>query len=96
MSPPSSTGRSLPASDLKTLVRRASTGFALSMVVLLGLVAAGEDHLIVMVVLLCCAFGCLGMTVPNATVLALEEHGAIAGTASSLIGTMQFGLGGRW
>ena len=31
--------------------------------------------------------------VPNATVLALEEHGAIAGTASSLIGTLQFGLG---
>jgi MFS transporter, DHA1 family, multidrug resistance protein len=78
---------------LKALVRRASTGFALSMLVLVSLFAAGVDHLVVMVVLLCCAYACLGMTVPNATVLALEEHGAIAGTASSLIGTLQFGLG---
>jgi MFS transporter, DHA1 family, multidrug resistance protein len=46
-----------------------------------------------MVVLLCCAYACLGMTVPTSTILALEEHGAIAGTASSLIGTLQFGLG---
>jgi len=69
---------------LKALVRRASTGFAVSMLVLLSLFAAGVDHLVVMVVLLCCAYACLGMTVPNATVLALEEHGAIAGTASSL------------
>ena len=78
---------------LKTLVRRASTGFALAMLLLLGLFAAGVDHLVVMVALLCCAYACLGMTVPTSSILALEEHGAIAGTASSLIGTMQFGLG---
>jgi DHA1 family bicyclomycin/chloramphenicol resistance-like MFS transporter len=78
---------------LKTLVRRASTGFALAMLVLLGLFAAGIDHLVVMVVLLCTAYACLGMTVPTSSILALEEHGAIAGTASSLIGTLQFGLG---
>jgi DHA1 family bicyclomycin/chloramphenicol resistance-like MFS transporter len=46
-----------------------------------------------MVALLCCAYACLGMTVPTSSILALEEHGAIAGTASSLIGTLQFGLG---
>jgi DHA1 family bicyclomycin/chloramphenicol resistance-like MFS transporter len=78
---------------LKSLVRRASTGFALAMLVLLGLFAAGVDHLVVMVALLCSAYACLGMTVPTSTVLALEEHGAIAGTASSLIGFLQFGLG---
>jgi DHA1 family bicyclomycin/chloramphenicol resistance-like MFS transporter len=78
---------------LKTLVRRASTGFALAMLVLLGLFAAGVDHLVVMVVLLCTAYACLGMTVPTSSVLALEEHGEIAGTASSLIGFLQFGLG---
>ena len=33
------------------------------------------------------------MTVPTSSILALEDHGAIAGTASSLIGTLQFGLG---
>jgi MFS transporter, DHA1 family, multidrug resistance protein len=78
---------------LKTLVRRASTGFAIAMLLLLGLFAAGVDHLVVMVALLCCAYACLGMTVPTSSILALEEHGAIAGTASSLIGTLQFGLG---
>ncbi|HEV2701210.1 MAG TPA: multidrug effflux MFS transporter [Steroidobacteraceae bacterium] len=78
---------------LKSLVRRASTGFALAMLVLLGLFAAGVDHLVVMVVLLCSAYACLGMTVPTSSVLALEEHGAIAGTASSMIGFLQFGLG---
>jgi DHA1 family bicyclomycin/chloramphenicol resistance-like MFS transporter len=78
---------------LKSLVRRAATGFALAMLVLLGLFAAGVDHLVVMVVLLCCAYACLGMTVPTSSVLALEEHGEIAGTASSLIGFLQFGLG---
>jgi DHA1 family bicyclomycin/chloramphenicol resistance-like MFS transporter len=78
---------------LKSLVRRASTGFALAMLLLLGLFAAGVDHLVVMVALLCTAYACLGMTVPTSSVLALEEHGAIAGTASSLIGFLQFGLG---
>ncbi|HEY1898297.1 MAG TPA: multidrug effflux MFS transporter [Steroidobacteraceae bacterium] len=78
---------------LKALVRRASTGFAVAMLLLLSLFAAGVDHLVVMVTLLCCAYACLGMTVPTATILALEEHGAIAGTASSLIGTLQFGFG---
>jgi MFS transporter, DHA1 family, multidrug resistance protein len=78
---------------LKNLVRRASTGFAVSMLLLLALFAAGVDHLVVMVALLCCAYACLGMTVPTSSILALEEHGAIAGTASSLIGTLQFGLG---
>ena len=78
---------------LRALVRRASTGFALAMVVLLALFAAGIDNLVVMVFLLCCAYACLGMTVPTSTILALDDHGAIAGTASSLIGTLQFGLG---
>ncbi|HTV79313.1 MAG TPA: multidrug effflux MFS transporter [Steroidobacteraceae bacterium] len=78
---------------LRNLVRRASTGFALAMLLLLGLFAAGVDHLVVMVALLCCAYACLGMTVPTSSILALDDHGSIAGTASSLIGTLQFGLG---
>jgi DHA1 family bicyclomycin/chloramphenicol resistance-like MFS transporter len=86
-------GRLAMRMGLKALVRRASTGFALAMLLLLGLFAAGIDHLVLMVALLCCAYACLGMTVPTATILALDDHGAIAGTASSLIGTLQFGLG---
>ncbi len=33
-----------------------------------------------------------GMVGPNATVLALENHGARAGTASALLGALQFGI----
>ena len=78
---------------LRALVRRASTGFALMLLVLLGLFAAGVDHLWLLIMLLCSGFACLGMTVPTAAILALEDHGAIAGTASSLMGTLQFGVG---
>ena len=31
----------------------------------------------------------MGMVIPTTSVLALEEHGAIAGTASALLGTLQ-------
>ena len=35
-------------------------------------------------------FGFLGLVVPSTTVLALDAHGSIAGTASALMGTFQF------
>ncbi len=35
------------------------------------------------------AFGFLGLVLPTTGVLAMEEHGAIAGTASALMGTLQ-------
>ena len=38
-------------------------------------------------------FGFLGLVVPATAVLALDEHGAIAGTASALMGTLQFVAG---
>lgn len=39
-----------------------------------------------------CVIG-LGLVFPNATALALERHGSLAGLASSLMGAMQFGAG---
>jgi MFS transporter, DHA1 family, multidrug resistance protein len=36
---------------------------------------------------------CLGFVLPNAPALALSRHGEAAGTASALLGAMQFGLG---
>jgi len=78
---------------LRRLVRSAATGFALVMLLLLALFAAGVDHLAVLTGLLMLAYACLGMTVPPSSVLALDEHGAIAGTASALMGTVQFGVG---
>jgi len=78
---------------LKRLVRRSATGYALVMLALLALFASGVDRLAVLVALLFAGYGCLGMLLPTATVLALEEHGSIAGTASALMGTVQFATG---
>jgi DHA1 family bicyclomycin/chloramphenicol resistance-like MFS transporter len=38
-------------------------------------------------------FGSLGVMLPAVTVLALHPHGALAGTASALMGTLTFGTG---
>ena len=78
---------------LRHLVRRAATGFAVVLLVLLALVLSGVDRLDALVVLLFIGYGCLGMVLPTAAVLALEHHGSIAGTASALMGTLQFAMG---
>lgn len=78
---------------LRALVRRAAAGFALVLLVLLALYACGMDRLSVLIVLLFVSFGFLGMVLPTTTVLALEEHGSVAGTASALMGTLQFATG---
>jgi len=62
------------------------------MLVMLGsfvIMAAGVDRLAVMAVFLFIGYSFLGIMLPNASVLALERHGAIAGTASALLGTVQ-------
>ena len=39
-------------------------------------------------------YGFLGLVIPTSAVLALEDHGEIAGTASSLMGTLHFVISG--
>lgn len=78
---------------LRALVRLASAGFALVLLILLGLYASGVDRLEALAVLLFVSFGFLGMVLPTTTVLALEDHGSAAGTASALMGTLQFATG---
>ncbi len=56
--------------------------------------AAGIDRLALLMGMLFLAFACLGLVVPSTMVLALEEHGAIAGMASALGGTLQMVTGG--
>jgi MFS transporter, DHA1 family, multidrug resistance protein len=60
------------------------------MVLLLATRLAGIDNFVVMTVLLLAGYGFLGLVVPSSAVLALEAHGRIAGTASALMGTLQF------
>lgn len=78
---------------LKPMVRVAAHGHAAVMLTLLLLFALGVEALPVMLVLLFIGFGFLGLIVPTSAILALESHGPIAGTASALLGTLQFGTG---
>jgi len=78
---------------LVPMVKVAVIGYAAVMSLLLALNLAGIERLDVMLALLFIGFGFLGLVVPTTAVLALEEHGAIAGTASALMGTLQFVVG---
>ena len=78
---------------LARLVRTAVIGYSVVMVALLLLNVAGVDNLGVMMALLFVGYGFLGLVMPSSAVLALEDHGKIAGTASALLGTIQFATG---
>jgi MFS transporter, DHA1 family, multidrug resistance protein len=78
---------------LNRVVRVAVTGFAVSMIALFAIFAAGIDSMWVLSALMFVAFSFLGLVVPSTAVLAMEEHGEIAGTASALMGTLQLVVG---
>jgi DHA1 family bicyclomycin/chloramphenicol resistance-like MFS transporter len=61
---------------------------------LLGLTLIGFDSLRVLIPLLFVTFAFLGLVLPSTMVLALEDHGPIAGIASALGGTLQMVTGG--
>jgi DHA1 family bicyclomycin/chloramphenicol resistance-like MFS transporter len=72
----------------------ASVGFAAFTVVLFVLALAGVVTLWLCMAGLFLANACLGLIIPTAMVMALDEHGDIAGLASSLGGTLQMLAGG--
>lgn len=72
----------------------ASAGFAAFTLVLFALALAGAMSLWLCVGGLFLANACLGLIIPTAMVMALDEHGDIAGLASSLGGTLQMLAGG--
>ncbi len=78
---------------LRRVVRIAVIGYTAVMLVLLAVTVAGVDRLDVMAALLFVGYGFLGLVIPTTAVLALEDHGEIAGTASALMGTLQFATG---
>ena len=77
-----------------TVMAWATAGFALVTVGLFALALAGISGLWITIVGLFLANACLGLVIPTAMVMALEEHGEIAGLASSLGGTLQMLAGG--
>lgn len=78
---------------LPPVVRLAAAGFALAMVVLALVFAMGVDNLFALMAPLFIGYGFLGLVIPTTAVLALEHHGAIAGTASALMGALQMIIG---
>src|SRR6185312_296699 len=74
---------------LNRVVRTAVGGFVVSMVALLAVYLGGVDSVWVLGIFMFIAFGFLGLVLPSTTVLAMEEQGAIAGSASALMGTVQ-------
>lgn len=75
---------------MRRMVRIAVSGYAAVMLALLGVMAMGVQTLPVMIVMLFFGYGFLGLVIPTTAVLALDLHGPIAGTASALMGTLQF------
>ena len=87
------TGKLTGRFGLPPVVKAAATGHAAVMVSLLAVNLLGFDQLPVMLALLFVGFGFLGLVIPTTAVLALDNHGRIAGTASALMGTLQFVVG---
>jgi DHA1 family bicyclomycin/chloramphenicol resistance-like MFS transporter len=75
------------------VVRTAISCFAALVSLLFVLTMLGLDNPFALWGLLFVSFGCLGFVIPSTAVLALEEHGPVAGTASALMGTLQLSTG---
>lgn len=78
---------------MATMVKVAVTAAGAVMAALLAYYLAGGDRLAVLLSLYFLASACMGLVIPTTSVLALEEHGAIAGTASALMGTLHMLIG---
>ena len=87
------TGKLATRFGLAPMVKFAVWGYAGVMALLLAQSLLGVDRLDVLIALMLVGFGFLGLVIPATAVLALEAHGAIAGTASALMGTLQFVTG---
>jgi len=86
-------GRLAARYGLPRIVSVAVVGFAVAMCALAALNLAGIESLAVMIAMLLIGFGFLGLVVPTTSVLALDDHGEIAGAASALMGTLQLVMG---
>lgn len=75
------------------VIRWAVGGYCTFACGLFVLVMSGLDSFPVLVAGLFCTYAFLGLVLPTSMVLALEDHGPIAGTAAALGGTLQMVVG---
>ena len=87
------TGKLADRFGLRRVVRIAVIGYFAAMALLFALTASGLDRLDVLAACLFVGYGFLGLVIPTTAVLAMEDHGEIAGTASALMGTLHFVTG---
>ncbi|GLQ16611.1 multidrug effflux MFS transporter [Maritalea porphyrae] len=73
----------------KKLIFVATIGYAIMVGGLLSIFALGMGTLPIMIAMFIVANGFMGLIIPTSMVLALEDHGPIAGAAASLGGTLQ-------
>lgn len=71
----------------------AASGAGVAMAVLLAYFLLGGDNMWMLLSFYFIASGCMGLVIPTTSVLALDDHGPIAGTASALMGTLQMLIG---
>lgn len=87
------TGRLTERYGLRRVVRVAVISYATTIVALLAVMASGLQSLWVLASFLFVGYGFLGLVIPTTSVLAMDDHGTIAGTASALMGTLHFAIG---
>lgn len=79
---------------LGRLVTVAVAGYAVVLAALLAITLMGVDSLAVLMVFLLVGFSFMGLVIPTTMVMALDDHGPIAGMAAALGGTLQMVTGG--
>lgn len=84
--------RLLPRFGAPRIVRTAALVYAAAGAVLLGFALAGRGGAPAVVLPMMAAMGAMGFVMPNTAVGALSRHAHQAGSASALMGTMQFAL----
>ena len=87
------TGRLGRRFGLKPMVGAALTFYLVSLAALFAVTLAGVDNVAVLIVMLLFPSGAMGLVMPSIVVLALENYGPTAGTASALLGTLQLTTG---
>lgn len=78
---------------IRGVVKASSAIYALAAVLMLALELSGNGSLLSICILLFIMIMALGGIMPSCNILAMESHGAIAGTAAALMGALGFGAG---
>lgn len=79
--------------SIHAIIIPASLGFAVCMTTMATFIILGQTSLYLMLGLMFAGFAFLGLILPTISVLALANHGDIAGTAASVANTVQLIIG---